>query len=1128
MELEFRTASFRIVIVSTLLTFHSFVYPVSSQSQKGFISINCGGDTGTDPDTTLEWKSDGDFLQAAVEMAEEGVTINATVQLNATAVPRDNAEGLKTALVFYPGNPDRKARSKFCYKLPVEYNSSANMQNLLLRATFPSSNLTTTALDHNGQPISLSAYSSRFYFTVDSTYITTVDLRWSEPQTLELIITAFDEHVYVCLVPLEDRSSMPAISVLELRPLAPDMYQRRAKSSRVESSGRTLITTYLMTVKRWNFGGDPQLPSLRFPSDKYDRLWFSPRMPDSSAQNLTFTRNTSVLNLAPSPDIEMPEEVMSTAVVGNTLSDRITFRVNLKTARSLRPMPTFYLNLMFYELLDNANSSRIVDIYTTQDNVSEWYFKDLQLDQNIWHTIYHRGATFTDDYPFFSLIANKNSTLPALINAAEFYGEFDSVTMRTFAVDAATIAKFSINFLHIVDTAGDPCLPAPWAWTVCSLEQPPRVTQINLTSEGVGGRLPVDFGALSRLTILDLSNNTFRGSFPDSLGEVRTLRALNLGHNKLSGELPPFSPKALDHLEMLSLSNNMFNGPLFSLMEAIDEPIQDIDLSRNKFDGPLPLNIEVLKNLKNLDMSNNQLSSGLTVNFSKLTNLQNLNLSLNNLNGTVPDTIWNSPNLQVVDLRSNSFVELNLTTWHKTVAEGKSLDAPGIQLRLAGNQIHNIISPSLETLESIIGAPPSKAEQLRSIPSPIAFILLGDNPWCHNDHEGVNLVFIKKYMCRSDERENFWPSPSNDGVQTRTLIAVGVVCGTFMLLMSCLVTFFLWKMRRRSRELQQIQEALAKEHVKPPFFNYDELKTATHNFSSYNELGKGGFGTVYKAELADGSVVAVKRLTPTEQNTSDFLKEMVNISGIKHRHLIQLKGCCVREKQRMLIYEYAENKSLAEALFGPQCATVLNWKQRYDICLGIARGIAYLHEELQPGMIHRGYFSPEYATEGIVSEKLDVYSFGIVVLEIVAGRLCIDFTLPHEQIYLRSWAITLYGEGKVSNLVDKRLKGDYDEEEVLLVVNMALSCLKADPKKRATMSQLVNVLMKNSNADVAVDIVNELKNQGPLLESILDDEYDMNTHAGDEGVRGESYELSLISSEANNSQLRQFSNMRPR
>ncbi|PTQ26937.1 hypothetical protein MARPO_0265s0003 [Marchantia polymorpha] len=334
----------------------------------------------------------------------------------------------------------------------------------------------------------------------------------------------------------------------------------------------------------------------------------------------------------------------------------------------------------------------------------------------------------------------------------------------------------------------------------------------------------------------------------------------------------------------------------------------------------------MLENLENLDMSNNQLSSVLAVNFKKLKNLKNLisivneteeknfcfrNLSLNNLNGTVPDSIWNSRNLQFVNLRNNSFVELNLTTWYKTVAEGKSLDAPGIQMRLTGNQIHIIISPSLQTLESIIVTPPSLYEQLLSIQSPQTFIMLGGNPWCLNDNDGANLVFIKKYMCRSDEHENFWPSPSNDGVQTGVQIAVGVVSGIFVLLMSCLVIFFTCKMRRRSRELQQIQEA--KENVKPPFFSDVELKTATHSFSSSNELGRGGFGTVFKAQLADGNVVAVKRLTPDKAEYVGLFER----NGKHLGHLIQLKGCCVRDNhQRMLIYEYAENKSLPESLFG--------------------------------------------------------------------------------------------------------------------------------------------------------------------------------------------------------------------
>ncbi|KAL2641498.1 hypothetical protein R1flu_009085 [Riccia fluitans] len=157
----------------------------------------------------------------------------------------------------------------------------------------------------------------------------------------------------------------------------------------------------------------------------------------------------------------------------------------------------------------------------------------------------------------------------------------------------------------------------------------------------------------------------------------------------------------------------------------------------------------------------------------------------------------------------------------------------------------------------------------------------------------------------------------------------------------------------RQLELKEIQEALAREDVRPPFFDYNDLKTATNGFSEYTKVGQGAFGDVYKAMLPDRSVVAVKILRPTDQNITNFLNEMVLLTRIKHKHLIQLKGCCIRDRKRLLVYEYAENGNLANPLWGPGRTCELDWDQRFKICVGIAKGLCYLHEELQPRIIHR-------------------------------------------------------------------------------------------------------------------------------------------------------------------------------
>lgn len=223
----------------------------------GFVTLNCGGGPFTDPVTGLKWVNDERYIEASVDLRKEGVLINASVRLEPSTSPVGNAESLKDASVFYPIGSI--PRSKFCYNLPIITHSyyTPSPRNYLLRATFPSSNLTTEATNAKGDNVSLSTYSKRFYFTVDSTYISTIELLENQTQILELVITAFDREVYVCLVPLEDRSSMPAISALELRPFALGMYPRTDPPS--IGTERNSITTYFLTVARLNFGGDKQL-----------------------------------------------------------------------------------------------------------------------------------------------------------------------------------------------------------------------------------------------------------------------------------------------------------------------------------------------------------------------------------------------------------------------------------------------------------------------------------------------------------------------------------------------------------------------------------------------------------------------------------------------------------------------------------------------------------------------------------------------------------------------------------------------------------------------------------------------------------------------------------------------------
>nr|XP_043622730.1 cold-responsive protein kinase 1-like isoform X2 [Erigeron canadensis] len=282
-------------------------------------------------------------------------------------------------------------------------------------------------------------------------------------------------------------------------------------------------------------------------------------------------------------------------------------------------------------------------------------------------------------------------------------------------------------------------------------------------------------------------------------------------------------------------------------------------------------------------------------------------------------------------------------------------------------------------------------------------------------------------------------------------------------------------------------------------FSYKDLRIATYNFDRSTKIGRGGFGVVYK----DGSQVAVKALcAESKQGDREFLTEINTISNVRHQNLVELIGCCIEGTHRILVYEFLENNSLDHALLGKKSHTIeLDWKRRSKICIGTARGLAYLHEELEPHIVHRdikasnillgegfipkigdfglaklfpdsithistklagttGYLAPEYVLGGQLTLKADVYSFGVLILEIVSGRSSSISSWGTTQKVLLERAWELYEEGKLLELVDPDLK-TYPEEEVLKYIKVAFFCTQATANRRPMMSQVVDMLSRN-------------------------------------------------------------------
>ncbi|KAJ8567958.1 hypothetical protein K7X08_020680 [Anisodus acutangulus] len=285
-------------------------------------------------------------------------------------------------------------------------------------------------------------------------------------------------------------------------------------------------------------------------------------------------------------------------------------------------------------------------------------------------------------------------------------------------------------------------------------------------------------------------------------------------------------------------------------------------------------------------------------------------------------------------------------------------------------------------------------------------------------------------------------------------------------------------------------------------FTLRQIKAATKNFDPENKIGEGGFGSVYKGLLSDGTVIAVKQLSAkSKQGTREFLNEIGMISAVQHPNLVKLYGCCIQGNQLLLVYEYMENNCVSRALFGkgPICKMKLDWPTRKKICLGIARGLAYLHEESSLKIVHRdiktsnilldkdfnpkisdfglaklheddtthistriagtvGYMAPEYAMRGYLTSKADIYSYGVVALEIISGKSNTNYRPTEDCVYLLDWAYVLQERGSILELVDPDLGSDYSSQEAIVLLNVTLLCTNASPTLRPIMSQVVSML----------------------------------------------------------------------
>ncbi|KAK7312935.1 hypothetical protein VNO77_37202 [Canavalia gladiata] len=343
---------------------------------------------------------------------------------------------------------------------------------------------------------------------------------------------------------------------------------------------------------------------------------------------------------------------------------------------------------------------------------------------------------------------------------------------------------------------------------------------------------------------------------------------------------------------------------------------------------------------------------------------------------------------------------------------------------------------------------------------------------------------------------------TNHGHRKKVALVVTVTVSLVIMMLLAFSCVYMTKIKNKEKTMTTNEEDEdGQEDLELPFFDLSTIVNATNNFSIDKKLGEGGFGSVYKGTLLDGQEIAVKRLSSSSgQGLKEFKNEVILCAKLQHRNLVKVLGCCIEGEERMLLYEYMPNKSLDLFLFDSVQRKLLNWHMRFEIVYAIARGLLYLHQDSRLRIIHRdlkasnvlldkdmnpkisdfglarmcggdqlegntrrivgtyGYMAPEYAIDGLFSIKSDVFSFGVLLLEIISGRKNRALTDQEHDHNLIGQAWRLWKEGIPEELVDAYLADSCNIPEVVRCIQIGLLCLQCHPEDRPNMSSVVVML----------------------------------------------------------------------
>lgn len=388
----------------------------------------------------------------------------------------------------------------------------------------------------------------------------------------------------------------------------------------------------------------------------------------------------------------------------------------------------------------------------------------------------------------------------------------------------------------------------------------------------------------------------------------------------------------------------------------------------------------------------------------------------------------------------------------------------------------------------------------------------------------------------------FLPESSSSKSLSPGAIA-GIAIGSAVFAIICLFGgYWFWRKKKLEKEGEE-EEVIEDWELEywPHRFSYEELSVATRGFSNDELLGAGGFGRVYRGILPNNTEVAVKCVNhDSKQGLREFMAEISSMGRLQHKNLVQMRGWCRRGNELMIVYDYMPNSSLNRWIFDKP-ERPLSWEGRRRVLADVAEGLNYLHHGWDQVVIHRdikssnilldadmrgrlgdfglaklythgeapnttrvvgtlGYLAPEVATVAAPTEPSDVYSFGVVVLEVACGRKPIETWAPEDEQVLIDWVRDLYAEGRVCEAADKRIKGEYAEEEMETVLKLGLTCCHPDPLRRPSMKEVVAVLIGEATAAAPEALLSGLAGSGS-------GDTDSDGDGGDGDVSGEEVPL---------------------